>query len=121
MNNGLLLGNLSNVIFLVALHFLSATLLQKLPQEVNCTMHVDGADERHQPEVELLRRKREQEGAVLEDLLHGWRDSSLNKVVGILDASLQVRVQLVVVEGRRLHSREASPELDVLEHRVFLK
>lgn len=54
----------------MGLNLVVATLLNVLPQEVNCSVHVYGADEGDQLEVELLGREWEQERAVLKDLLH---------------------------------------------------
>ena len=51
------------------LELLSA-LFYVLSQEVYGSVHIDGADEGDQLEVELLCAEREEEWTVLEDLLH---------------------------------------------------
>jgi|TARA_B110001450_G_scaffold254689_2_gene280564 hypothetical protein len=56
-------------VFFILLELLS-TLFHVLSQEVYGSVHIDGADERDQLEVELLCAEREQEWTVLEDLLH---------------------------------------------------
>jgi hypothetical protein len=55
-----------------------STLLDVLSQEVYGSVHVNGADEWDQFEVELLGREREQERAVLEDLLHAAWNGALD-------------------------------------------
>ena len=65
-------------------------MLDVLSQEVYGPVHIDGADERDQLEVELLGAEWEQEGTVLENLLHSRGNGTLNEIVRILDASLQI-------------------------------
>jgi hypothetical protein len=85
----LLLRNLLEVVLLAGLDLLStALLLNVLAKEVNGAMHVNGADERNQLKVELLGCEREQERAVLENLLKIWWDCSLDQVIRILDTFL---------------------------------
>ena len=74
-------------------------------------MHVDGADEGSELEVEFLGGEREQEWTVVVDLLHVTAQSALHDTVWVLDVPLQVRVQLLVVELRRLEFGAPETEL----------
>jgi hypothetical protein len=94
---------------------LLSTLFDMLSQEVYGSMNIDGADERDQLEVELLCAEREQEWTVLEDLLHCWGDSSLNEVIWVFDALLQIGIKLVMMEEGSLELGEANLQIEVWE------
>ena len=66
-------------------------------------MNINAAYEADQLEVELLCAEWEQERTGRKDLLHLAGDRTLNEVVRILDALLEKRVQLLVMEYRVLN------------------
>jgi len=87
--------------------FVVCTQFDILPQEVDRTVHIDGTDEGDELEVELLGREREQEWAVLEDLLHAAWYGSLDEVVWVFDTLLQIGIKLVMMEEGSLELGEA--------------